>query len=158
MAGDMGDELLTGYPKYMDVIKHFGDRIPTWREVVDHWSRKIKKPPGIPVPHTHDEVVDYLIHTQFPETLYNPGDVLGSHMLLDQIGLCNSDYFLRNDRYGAWYGMEGRFPMTTRLFMNYCNSMDSRHKYDHLGRQKIMSKIAYGPVLPRNIINKFNCS
>ena len=155
IAGDMGDELLTGYPKYMDVLKHFGDRIPTWREVVDHWSRKIMKPPALPVPHTHDEVVDYLIDTQFPETLYNPEDVLGSHMLLDQIGLCNSDYFLRNDRYGAWYGMEGRFPIATRLFMNYCNSMDSRHKYDHIGRQKIMSKIAYGELLPRNIITKF---
>ena len=155
IAGDMGDELLTGYPKYHKVLKHFGDRTPTWREVVSQWSMRLAQPPRIQVPHTQQEVVDYLIETQFPEGLYNTEDVLGSHQVLDVIGLCNSDYFPRNDRYGAWYGMEGRFPMATRHFMEYCLQIHSRHKIGkYKADQKILLKTAYVRYLPQSIINK----
>ena len=155
IAGDMGDELLTGYDKYHKVMRYFNGRTPTWREVVTHWSRRLREPPSIKVPHTKQEVVDFLIETQFPEGLYNRDDVLGSHQLLDVIGLCNSDYFPRNDRYGAWYGMEGRFPMATREFIEYTMSIHSRHKIGkYKGDQKILLKTAYARYLPQSIINK----
>ena len=87
--------------------------------------------------------------------LWNPNDPIGSHMALDCVAQVPEEMFSRNDKYGMAYSMEGRFPLATKIFMNYCFSMHTDLK---LGRDKndtkILIKTAYKHRLPIQIIKK----
>ena len=53
------------------------------------------------------------------------------------------------------YGMEGRFPLATKMFMKYCMSIPSSQKIGRLkGSTKLPTKQAYKDILPSNIITK----
>ena len=65
------------------------------------------------------------------------------------------EFFMRNDKYGMAYSMEGRFPLATKTFMQYCMNIHSNEKIGKdKGDTKLLTKIAYKGILPDAIINK----
>ena len=162
MAGDMGDEILGGYPKYWKMRNNvwlakqgLPNGLRTWEDVLKLWIRRIKRPLML----TENKIDDNELLTEFskcyPDDLWNPSDPIGSHMALDCVAQVPEEMFNRNDKYGMAYSMEGRFPLATKTFMNYCMSMHTNIK---IGKDKddtkILTKKAYKNILPNAIINK----
>jgi asparagine synthetase B (glutamine-hydrolysing) len=52
-------------------------------------------------------------------------------------------------------GMEGRFPLATKMFIQYCMNISSKHKIG-IGKDdtKLLPKKAYKGILPNSIITK----
>tara|TARA_R100000951_G_scaffold62298_2_gene52325 strand:+ start:3808 stop:5538 length:1731 start_codon:yes stop_codon:yes gene_type:complete len=156
MAGDLGDEVLGGYPKYYKLGKQFGNAKQDWRQIVKQWMFRLSAPLKLPkMEYSYDDVIDELIKTTFPESLQVETDNVASYMMLDIVGQCPEEFFRRNDRYGMQYSMEGRFPLATKMFINYAMSI---HTKDKIGATeadtKLLPKIAYKGLLTDNIINK----
>ena len=151
MAGDMGDELLGGYPKYQ---KMFYGKLPTtWRELLTLWMQRLKRPKSF----TEDIVEDHKLLDElencYSDKLWNPDDPVGSYMALDCVTQCPAEFFSRNDTYGMAYSMEGRFPLASKTFMQYCLDIHTRHKLNQ-SETKIISRSAYNGILPNEIIYK----
>jgi asparagine synthetase B (glutamine-hydrolysing) len=157
MAGDMGDEILGGYPKYWKLRKRFkssGKRIK-WLHILDNWLDRIKRPLKL---HNlligRTELREELLKC-YPDDIWNPDDPVGSYMALDCTAGVPEEFFMRNDKYGMAYGMEGRFPLASKTFMQYCMDIHSDVKIMHdKSDTKILSKQAYAEKLPKGIINK----
>ena len=148
MAGDMGDEILGGYPKYWKLRK---DKLNTWEDVIDKWINRIKRPIKV-----YDKaVLRKELLKCYPDDLWNPNDPIGSYMALDCVAQVPEEFLMRNDKYGMAYSMEGRFPLATKTFMQYCMGIHSDEK---IGKEKsdtkLLTKIAYKNILPDLIINK----
>jgi asparagine synthetase B (glutamine-hydrolysing) len=148
MAGDMGDEVLGGYPKYWKLRK---EKFTCWADIIDKWINRIKRPIKI-----YDKTVlrNELLKC-YPEDLWNPNDPIGSYMALDCVAQVPEEFLMRNDKYGMAYSMEGRFPLATKTFMQYCMNIHSDEK---IGKEKsdtkLLTKIAYKELLPDLIIKK----
>ena len=148
MAGDMGDEVLGGYPKYWKLRK---EKFTCWADIIDKWINRIKRPIKI-----YDKTVlrNELLKC-YPEDLWNPNDPIGSYMALDCVAQVPEEFLMRNDKYGMAYSMEGRFPLATKTFMQYCMNI---HSDDKIGKEKndtkLLTKIAYKELLPDLIIKK----
>ena len=148
MAGDMGDEVLGGYPKYWKLRK---EKFTCWTDIIDKWINRIKRPIKI-----YDKTVlrNELLKC-YPEDLWNPNDPIGSYMALDCVAQVPEEFLMRNDKYGMAYSMEGRFPLATKTFMQYCMNIHSDEK---IGKEKsdtkLLTKIAYKELLPDLIIKK----
>ena len=52
-----------------------------------------------------------------------------SAMALDCITTVSEDFFSRNDRFGMAFSMEGRFPLSSKNFMQYCLDVNSSFKF-----------------------------
>lgn len=153
LAGDMGDEILCGYPSYINAKRK---NLKSHRECVLFWlTKRLSRPPSLKMKINIDEIVDVLIETIFPDILWDPDDPVSSYMRLDQQGLCSEDYFRRNDRLGMLYSMEGRFPFASKKMMKYCMNIHSSSKMgENLSDLKKVSKKSYKGILPDTIINK----
>ena len=152
LAGDMGDEVLGGYPKYWKLRQK---NVTTWQGLVEEWMNRIKRPITVTKnPLNRIELADYLIK-KLPQELYNPQDPVNSYMALDCVTQVPEEFFIRNDTYGMAFSMEGRFPLATKKFMQYALSIPSSEK---IGRDKsdtkLMSKKAYADIFPTEIVNK----
>ena len=164
MAGDMGDEILGGYPKYWKMTRRDYLRkqinknsIGCWGDVIDLWMLRIKRPLLLAdIGGTIDkEIIKEEMLKLYPDELWNPNDPIGSYMALDCITQVPEEFFNRNDKFGMAYGMEGRFPLATKMFMKYCMNIPSNEK---IGQQKndtkLLTKKAYKGFLPGHILNK----
>ena len=152
MAGDMGDEILGGYPKYW---KMRNDRLDSWAAVVDKWLQRIKRPLVLGVPTLPANILREELIKLYPDTLWNPADPVASYMALDCVAQAPNEFFSRNDKYGMAFGMEGRFPLTTKMFMQYCLDIPTSYKIGKNKHEtKLLTKIAYKGLLPDAIINK----
>ena len=166
IAGDMGDEILGGYPKYWKLKKLNQSPIKkfkNWAAVINKWILRIKRPithikafniQYNPILVDKNTLRDELLKC-YPDDLWNPEDPVASYMALDCVTQVPEEFFNRNDKYGMAYGMEGRFPLATKMFMQYCMNIHStfkigEEKYD----TKMLSKIAYEKKLPPTIISK----
>ena len=148
MAGDMGDEVLGGYPKYWKLRK---EKLNSWTDIIDKWINRIKRPIKV---YNKVTLRNELIKC-YPEDLWNPNDPIGSYMALDCVAQVPEEFFMRNDKYGMAYSMEGRFPLATKTFMQYCMDIHSDEKIGkEKGDTKLLTKIAYKNKLPAIIINK----
>ena len=176
LAGDMGDELLCGYPKYYELRDNIAKGIKqpkTNYEFSLFWLRaRLSAPPIygrknstrkiINVKHTHEEVADYLSKTTFSDLIFDKDDLISSYMRFDQVALCPEDFFRRNDHFGMKFSMEGRFPFASKRMMQYCMNIDVNEKLeDNPGKikgtnfkGKKLSKLAYRGRLPDYIIDK----
>ena len=164
MAGDMGDEILGGYPKYWKMTKEpYLDRmlgkekLETWDDVLKLWMLRIKRPmSGIAMGGTLSrEEVQQEIKRCYPDDLWNPKDPVASYMALDCVTQVPEEFFNRNDKYGMAYGMEGRFPLATKKFMKYCMSIPSFQKIGKMKHQtKLPTKRAYTKLMPDYILKK----
>ena len=153
LAGDMGDEILCGYPSYINAHRQ---NFKTHRECVFFWlTKRLIRPPSFKMKININELIDFLIDTIFPEILWDKDDPVSSYMRLDQQGLCSEDYFRRNDRLGMLYSMEGRFPFACKKMINYCMNIHSSFKMDNtIESLKRISRNSYSNILPKSIINK----
>ena len=153
LAGDMGDEILCGYPAYIIAKRQ---KFQSHRECVMFWlTKRLIQPPSLKIKKNIDEMVDFLIDTTFPNLLWDKDDPVSSYMRLDQQGLCAEDYFRRNDRLGMLYSMEGRFPFACKKMINYCMNIHSSYKMDNsLDSLKSISRKSYQGILPDSILNK----
>ena len=154
LSGDMGDELLYGYPSY-DRLDNF--QIKTHRDCIKFWlNERLSQPPNIKgVKFTRDEIIDSLMESVFPDSLWDKDDIVSSYMRLDQQGLCPEDFFRRNDRFGMKYSIEGRFPFASKVLMNYLMNIHSKFKRGkNENGLKFIIKNSYKNILSNSIINK----
>ena len=76
-------------------------------------------------------------------------------MALDCVTQVPEEFFNRNDKFGMAYGMEGRFPLATKMFMQYCMNIHCNEKIgENKDDTKLLTKLAYKKKLPKRIINK----
>ena len=152
MAGDMGDEILGGYPKYW---KMMDEKFNSWSAIIDKWLQRIKRPLVVGVPTLPASVLREELIKLYPDALWNPADPVASYMALDCVAQAPNEFFSRNDKYGMAFGMEGRFPLTTKMFMQYCLDIPTSYKIGKNKHEtKLLTKIAYKGLLPDAIINK----
>ncbi len=151
MAGDMGDELLGGYPKYQKMF--YGELPKTWRELLTLWLSRLKRPKSFAEDVIADEQLLDELESCYSDKLWNPNDPVGSYMALDCVTQCPAEFFSRNDTYGMAYSMEGRFPLASKTFMQYCLNIHTRYKLNQ-SETKIMIRSAYNGILPNEIIYK----
>jgi len=172
MAGDMGDEILGGYPKYWKIknpeyLKRMLNkdkdkdhvRIKSWNDIMTLWMGRLKRPLAQQLQLVHKIIDKQTVQEEmlklYPDELWNPEDPIASYMALDCVTQVPEEFFNRNDKYGMAYGMEGRFPLATKMFMQYCMNIHSTFKIGfEKSDTKMLSKIAYGERLPEIIINK----
>ena len=153
LAGDMGDELFGGYPKYLELYQK-KDKPTSWRELLRLWMERIKKGNyQLTESVDSDEVLLDEFEKCYGEELWNPNDTTASYMALDCVAQVPDCFLARNDNYGMAYGMEGRFPLASKKFMQYCLDIKSEHKFKG-GSTKSLVKEAYKKFLPNYIINK----
>jgi len=164
MAGDMGDEILGGYPKYWKLTqteyleRMIGkEQIESWDDVLALWMQRIKRPiAGTTMGATlsRDQVLEELKKC-YPDDLWNPNDPVASYMALDCVTQVPEEFFMRNDKFGMAHGMEGRFPLATKMFMKYCMSIPSSDKIGlNKADTKLPTKKAYLEHLPGFILQK----
>jgi asparagine synthetase B (glutamine-hydrolysing) len=143
---------LGGYPKYWKMKK---DVFKSWSDVIDKWLQRIKRPLVVGVPTLSATVLREELIKLYPDTLWNPADPVASYMALDCVAQAPNEFFARNDKYGMAFGMEGRFPLTTKMFMQYCLDIPTSYKIGKNKHEtKLLTKIAYKGLLPDAIINK----
>ncbi len=153
MSGDMGDELYGGYSNYFR-IKHMSNKPKTWDEFIRLWMRKFAAPIKLNVKFDYNDLFELLKQT-LPDEIWNPDDIANSAMALDCITLVPEDFFTRNDKFGMAFSMEGRFPLSSKKYMEYCLSINSDDKFgssqDHT---KQLVKKSYYKTLPKYILDK----
>ena len=148
MAGDMGDEVLGGYPKYWKLRK---EQFKSWSDIIDKWINRIKRPIKV---YDKGRLRDELLKC-YPDDLWNPDDPIGSYMALDCVAQVPEEFLMRNDKYGMAYSMEGRFPLATKTFIQYCMDIHSDEKIGETKSDtKLLTKVAYKGLLPDVIVNK----
>ena len=152
LAGDMGDELFGGYPKYKNLYNSV-NKPNSWRELLQLWLERVKKGSYVlteqPI---NDETILDELEKCYSDELWNPADPTASYMALDCVAQVPELFFARNDYYGMAYGMEGRFPLASKKFMQYCLNIKTKHKFKN--STKDMVKKAYEKFLPGYIVNK----
>ena len=166
MAGDLGDELLCGYPRhrrFLMNIKQGKLKVKSWKDICRYLVLGQKPTASVNKnKYSKEEVLEEFVKT-FGAEMYNPADPLNSFCCLELATICPEEFLIRNDKFGMAYGMEGRYPLASKIFMKYCMSMHSSHKLSQFFTKKFtddkyalknMSRTAYKKHLPEYIINK----
>lgn len=149
LSGDGGDEVLTGY-------KHHG---------MGKWETKLNslgmnndnlKNPELEI--TLKEQMDYL--NSWLPTGGLQGDNINDMMYIECLNTLCDDFFIRNDKLGMNFSMEGRFPFMLKVFRDFIRSIPGRIKSGaskELGggfAPKFFFKTAYTNKLPKYVTDK----
>ena len=153
MSGDIGDEIFGGYQQYYN-LKNMPNKPKKWRDFLNIWMRKYFAPIQLNIKFNYNDLLDILEKT-LPEDIWNPDDIANSAMALDCITTVSEDFFSRNDRYGMAFSMEGRFPLASKKYMQYCLSINSDYKIGKdFSQTKLPVKLSYKDKIPDYIFNK----
>ncbi len=153
MAGDIGDEIYGGYQKYIN-FRDIKNKPKKWRDFLKLWMHKFSAPLELNVKFSSNDLLDVL-EKHLPEELWNPDDIANSAMALDCITTVSEDFFSRNDRFGMAFSMEGRFPLASKKYMEYCLSINSDYKFGKENKDtKLILKNSYNKIFPDYILNK----
>ena len=152
-SGDMGDELLGGYEKYL-YFKNNPLKPKSWEELIFLWMHRFAKPIKLNLKFNVNDL-HHLLCQELPKEIWDPSDPLNSLMALDCITCVSEDFFTRNDKFGMASSMEGRFPFASKKFMTYALDIHSDHKIgNNLNELKLPIKKTYSDQLPNYILEK----
>jgi asparagine synthase (glutamine-hydrolysing) len=134
LSGDSGDEIFTGYPRHNRVTDGWN---------IQQWWKITKIDNKVP----YEELAPLL--KWIPAGLFRR-DAVNNHLFMESLAHLPEDFLIRNDRLGMYFGMEARFPFTSKEFRNYVLGIPAKRKKD-----KRIVKESYDGILPDYIINKF---
>ena len=150
LSGDGGDELLAGY-------KHH--KTPSWatRFAALRAGHRQMRDPKLQM--SIQDMMDYQ-QGWIPKGC-NTGDDLNDFMMIECLSNLAEDFLIRNDKMGMSCGMEGRFPMLSKPFRDFCRSLPGKSKTNeqfynggHLSHNKMGLRDAYRHSMPPEITDR----
>lgn len=157
-SGDGGDEMYTGYSIH-------GSYGKVEDPIEDHFVTCAWKPgKGMTMSNegfylTKDSYVSYM-NNWFPREVFGD-DHKNNCLFVEMLTRVSEDFLTRNDKFGAHFGMEGRFPLLNQSYYDYIMSIPSDVKMMNLnpksfqpGEYKFLAREGLKGVLPEFVINK----
>jgi|TARA_R110000822_G_scaffold25827_14_gene78176 asparagine synthase (glutamine-hydrolysing) len=157
-SGDGGDEMYTGYGTH-GRYENTGD---VFRDHYRAIAWKPSKRMNVTNPQYEIDEKAYVeyMHSWFPKSTFGE-DHLNNCMYVEMLTRVSEDFLTRNDKFGSYFGMEGRFPLLNQKFYKYIMDIESSIKMENLkpeayakGEYKYLARESLKGTLPDYVVNK----